>query len=301
MKLSGVLAILLREQLLTIVDVGAAGGLHPRWKPAAGHLRTVGFEPLDPPRDDGRDMVLSCALGSSSRPGQLMVTRRISMTSLLPPARDLLARFWDKSHHTEVVERVPVELRRLDDLASEKGLRPDMLKIDVQGAEHDVLLGAAECLDRQVLAAEIELSFIERYEGLTTFEGIVAFMREHGFELFDLWRVKRYRYRNRANLVDPAMVPGLRAGRLAFCDALFLRRDDALEDAVRGSREQAGKIMALCLIYGKADFAARLHDIARDGFSAEDNRQIDEYWLWLAKRRSRPLLHRAIDKWGRRL
>jgi FkbM family methyltransferase len=281
---------------VTLVDAGAAGGLHRRWKPAAGHLRTVGFEPLEQHRDDGGNLNLPYALGSSTRPGKLLVTRRISMTSLLPPARDLIARFWDKPVHTEIVEEIPVELRRLDDLAAEHDIQPDMLKIDVQGAEHDILLGSRECLSGSIIAAEIELSFIERYQGLTPFCGVVGFMAEQGFELIDLWRIKRYRHRNQANVINPGIARGLRAGRVAFCDTLFVRSDAALLNLVAASRSKAAKGMVLCLVYGKADMAARIHDAARDHFDGPDNALVDRYFRSLSGNHYGRLgLHRALD------
>lgn len=286
----------MKDHLLTAVDVGAAGGLHSRWKPVADHLRSVGFEPLDKHQDDGRNLLLPYALGSSKRSGKLLVTRRVSMTSLLPPASDLLGRFWDKPGHTEIVEEIPVELRCLDDLAQSNDIRPDMIKIDVQGGEHDILLGAQECLADSIIAAEIELSFIERYEGLTTFAGVVSFMEDAGFELIDLWRIKRYRHRNNANIVNPGIAQGLRAGRLAFCDTLFLRCDKDLLAYATASRTQAAKAMTICLIYGKADMAARIHDVARDLFDSQDNSLIDRYFQRLSGKHFGKLgLHRALD------
>lgn len=289
-------ALLLREDEVTVVDAGAAGGLHSRWKPVAGHLRSVGFEPLEEQREYGRNLILPYALGSSTRAGELLVTRRVSMTSLLPPAHELLSRFWDKPGHTEIVEKIPVELRRLDDLAQAHKIRPDMLKIDVQGAEYDILEGARECLRGPIIAAEIELSFIERYDGLQPFCAVVSLLQEQGFELIDISRIKRYRHRNSAGVVNPGISPGLRAGRLAFCDTLFIRRDEILMEQVAASRLQAAKAMVLCLVYGKADMAARIHDVARDLFDAHDNRRIDRYFRKLSGRKfGLRGLHRALD------
>lgn len=296
MKLNKLIAALMKSELLTVVDVGAAGGLHGRWQPAAKQLRSIGFEPLDPQSDDGVNLTLPYALGSSARPGKLLVTRRVSMTSLLPPAKDLISRFWDKPRHTEIVEEIPVELRPLDDLAKQHDIRPDMLKIDVQGGEYDMLQGSGDCLRGPVLAAEIELSFIERYEGLKPFREVVGFMEEHGFELIDLWRIKRYRHQNRAGVINPGITAGLRAGRLAFCDTFFLRGDAALMEQVSASRMQAAKAMVLCLVYGKADMAARIHDAARDSFDAADNTLIDRYFRGLSGKHFGKLgVHRALD------
>jgi FkbM family methyltransferase len=296
MQIDRIADILLDNDRITLVDVGAAGGLHGRWRPLAEHIRLIGFEPLDEESDDGQTLTLPCALGSSERDGELLVTKRISMTSLLPPARALLARFWDKPQHTEIVERLPVKLRRLDDLAQRHAFQPEMIKIDVQGGEMDVLEGARECLTRSVLAAEIELSFIERYTGLTKFSGVVAFMDEMGFELIDLWRIKRYRHQNSAGVVNPGVSRGLRAGRLAFCDTLFMRRDDELMEKLAADKATAAKLILLALTYGKADLAARYHDVARGHFTSDANAQLDRYFKHLSGRQlGRHGVHRALD------
>lgn len=295
MKVSSLLGKLLTERL-TLVDVGAAGGLHPRWRPAEDRLRLIGFEPLDEMSDDGKTLCLPWALGSADGEAELKVTKRISMTSLLDPASDLLARFWDKPEHTQIVERIAVKTRRLDDLAGEHGFAPEFIKIDVQGGEMDVLQGASDCLKNSLLAAEIELSFLERYKGLTKFAEVVSFMEEQGFELVDLWRIKRYRHRNRAGVVNPGISKGLRAGRLAFCDTLFLKRDAELVRMAEENRAQAGKIIAIALIYGKADLAARLHDLTRESLEPDLNRDLDRYFAKLSGRQfGKRGVHRALD------
>lgn len=61
---------------------------------------------------------------------------------------------------TETLVRTPVEvdLVTLDSYVSQNGLSPDFLKIDVEGHEHDVLMGAAETL-RHVRALMVEVAF----------------------------------------------------------------------------------------------------------------------------------------------
>lgn len=69
------------------------------------------------------------------------------------------------------------------------------LKIDTEGFEMEVLGGAIETLKRTefVLA---EVSVKERYVGGYRFSDVIAFMREHGFEIIDMlnpvWRVHMF-------------------------------------------------------------------------------------------------------------
>ena len=54
------------------------------------------------------------------------------------------------------------------------------LKIDVQGYEHHVLLGASSILDR-VSLIECELSTVILYEGQMLFPEMLELFRKHGF------------------------------------------------------------------------------------------------------------------------
>lgn len=83
---------------------------------------------------------------------------------------------------TEVVGHEPVRLRRLDRLIGELGIDParTFLKIDVQGSEAAVLIGAGAMLDAIPLV-QIETSLRPIYAGESDFATMVGFFREHGF------------------------------------------------------------------------------------------------------------------------
>jgi len=105
--------------------------------------------------------------------------------------------------------RTPLALpmRRLDGVASRHPWAPfELMKIDVQGAELEVLAGAGEVL-REVQAVFMEISFAEYNRGAPLFVETVAAMDRYGFWLTDLADLRRGR-----------------AGALLQADALFLRR-----------------------------------------------------------------------------
>ena len=58
-----------------------------------------------------------------------------------------------------------------------------LLKIDVQGAELEVLKGATNSL-REIDVIQLEVSFLGFYEGQAIIEDIIAFMRVNGFNSF---------------------------------------------------------------------------------------------------------------------
>lgn len=296
MQLAALARAIPPELQIMLADVGSAGGLHPRWGAIADHVSTVMFDPLDESVATSRDRYFPFALGAGSGEAVLNVTRRVSMTSLLEPARDLVARFWDKPEHMAVVERIPVQTRALDDLMQESGLQLDAIKIDVQGGEYAILEGARASLSGSVILAEVELSFIERYAGLTRFAQVVGFMEDCGFELIELSRIKRYRHRNAHNIVNPGLGMGRRAGRIAFCDGLFLRNDAELMARATAERDYAIKAMLLLLTYGKADMAARMFDAAEAVLDPAERQAFARYLRSLSGRHfGLKGLHRALD------
>jgi hypothetical protein len=195
----------------------------------------------------------------------------------------------------------------LDSVMQANGIAPDVIKIDVQGGEYEILAGAGSAFANSLFLAEVEVSFFERYTGLRTFGDVVALMRERNFDLLDVSRLKRYRYRNSFGIVNPALGMGDWAGRLAFCDALFMLNDDALLGRIAGAHPQGGPDLALkailvMLAYGKADLAAWIHDASAKKLSPKVHAGLSKYFRRKRRHRfERFGLHRQLDRWARRV
>lgn len=107
-----------------------------------------------------------------------------------------------------------VPLDTLDDFCRREGLdRIDLLKLDTQGGEHDILLGARGLLGAGRIAIVLtEFFVVPHYEGAPLFDEIWRLLASAGYTLFDLQ-------------------PGPRAanGQLRYGDAIFVspafRRD----------------------------------------------------------------------------
>jgi len=78
---------------------------------------------------------------------------------------------------------IEVQTTTVDQLVA--GRPVALLKIDVQGAECEVLAGAAKTLP-QTQAVLLEVTFVSHYEGDTTFPWLHEHMAERGFELVGL-------------------------------------------------------------------------------------------------------------------
>ena len=172
----------------TVIDVGANRGqfafVAKRRFPEA---QLWCFEPLPEARhvlqrlvgDRWGAQVLEYALSAAAGEADLHVTRRDDSSSLLPIGDGQMAAFPASGE----VGTVRVRTARLADaLADEDLRRPTLLKIDVQGAELPVLVGAAEILSRidEIL---VECSFVELYRGQALADEIIEHLQTEGFRL----------------------------------------------------------------------------------------------------------------------
>lgn len=171
---------------IEVVDVGANPiGAEPPYGALlrAGLGRVTGFEPQDAAlreleRHKGPgETYLPYAVGDGA-PGTLRVCHADGMSSLLEPDAKALALFAGFAAWGKVTARVPVQTRRLDDIAEIRAL--DYLKIDVQGSELAVFRGGRAKLARAV-AIQTEVSFITLYEKQPGFGEVDVELRAQGF------------------------------------------------------------------------------------------------------------------------
>lgn len=264
MGLARLIAALPQDFYLTLVDVGSAGGLHARWRPFKPILSAVLFDPREAAASGklgpGQTRVYPVALSDEAGEANLHLTALANMSSFLPPDPDVFGRYRKKGKDAQVVQCEVVPVERLDALTEADGFQPHVLKVDTQGSELMVLKGAQQSL-KSVMLAEVEVSFFQRYTGQPVFTDVEAWMKTQGFELIELYRLKRYRAANSLNIRSSPMGDGQRSGRVAYGDAIFLRNEAAILDAA-GRDEGTSLLRAVValLAYGKADHAAALLD-----------------------------------------
>lgn len=273
MGLARLIAALPQDFVLTLVDVGSAGGLHPRWRPYRSILSAILFDPREAAPSGkfgpGQTRIYPVALSYQAGEAELHITALANMSSFLRPDAGKLDRYRKKGPDTRLVgtEQVPVE--RLDHLAATDGFQPNILKVDTQGSELMVLKGAEQAL-KSVMLAEVEVSFFQRYIDQPVFADIEAWMKAQGFELIELYRLKRYRAANSLGIRRPLLGGGQRSGRVAYGDAIFLRNEDSIQAAAEKDNGMSLLHAAVGLLaYGKADHAAALLDRGRDLLPAD--------------------------------
>lgn len=210
------------HRISLVLDVGANDGEYASSLIGHGYNgRIVSFEPLPDAWEalrqhagrtaPGRwDVGPRVALGATRGEVDFYEAGNSYSSSLLPMKQAHI----DAAPGSAPTKVHRVEVHRLDDIL--RGLlgAPDervLLKIDVQGAERQVLDGALESLAGPVRIVQLEMSLVELYEGQPLAAEIDAWMQAHGFQLWDI-------------------VPGFRHPQtlqLMQYDGLYVRRDPA--------------------------------------------------------------------------
>jgi FkbM family methyltransferase len=186
-ELTALADLLSPSRLTHVVDVGANpfDGRKPPYLPMlnAGLCHVTGFEPqhealLALQRTCGpNELYLPYAVGDGS-PHTLKVCRASGMTSLLEPDPTTLGLFPTLQPCGEVIERVPLETFRLDDISEIEHL--DLLKIDIQGGELAVFQNGQKKL-AEAVAIQTEVSFMTWYQNQPPFGEIDLELRGQGF------------------------------------------------------------------------------------------------------------------------
>jgi len=189
------------------------------------------------------------AVGRAEEPRTLYQTRHPMCASLYEPDE----RYADVFHHLDVMRlkaKSAVSTVSLDRFVRDNALGSiDFIKMDIQGAELDVLQGGTATLS-SVLALVTEVEFVPLYKGQPLYGDIDAWLRDRDFTLHRFLTIS-----------GRAMKPLARDGnpntpmQTMWADALFTC--DLLD--VRGlSPEQLVKLAVLLDLYESGDVALYL-------------------------------------------
>jgi len=213
----------------TVIDVGAAyGTFYTCCKsvyPEASYLLLEALEEYRPH--------LAAAVNNNSRTEIVYAAAaRESGTITFNVHPDLVGSSLYLENEDSDVNGVPRQIPSvaIDELVASRGLEgPYLVKIDVQGAELDVMAGALKTLERTEYII-LEVSFFKFFCNGPEFKEIFTFMDEQGFVVYDLMG-PMYR------LLDDA---------LSQIDVCFVKKESAVREhhfyATREQREMQNKL-----------------------------------------------------------
>jgi FkbM family methyltransferase len=247
------------------IDVGSRGGFPSYLDPIAGSTAVLAFEPDDDECATLREQssalanfeVSSAALSASSKKSLFHILKRPINNSLFTPNFDFAKRYSIEGFAIERIDNI--ETVPIDNVLQQMGLNPfrygELIKLDVQGAELEVLSGAIRLLNEVTVAAVIEVEFCELYASQPLFPDVDRFMRDQGFSFYGFMDLS-YRSAVMRHLINSKGVAWKE--RLIAGDAVYFK--DPFDKGWKGdfTTRNHHALFVAALILGYFDFATEL-------------------------------------------
>ncbi|MDC1359203.1 FkbM family methyltransferase [Gammaproteobacteria bacterium] len=235
---------------ITLIDVGSAKGIQPRWEPIQSLVYVYGFEPDDGARkklsntagfEAGGNMNYPYALSDTNDSLSLNILKKPSHSSVFKPNYDAISLFTGRvTSGFDFDYEATVPARSLDSLELEAA---DFIKIDVQGYELKVLEGSKNTL-KNCIGVETEVEFIELYKDQPKFGEISSFMEEQDLAFIDFTTLTRWERDSMTSLL----------GSCFGGDALFMRLPEYMLENFVNDQRMIDVYLSLCLLYRRFDF-----------------------------------------------
>jgi FkbM family methyltransferase len=194
-----------------ILDIGASRGQYVDSIRKMGYDRNfISFEPIKSAyteleekfKNDSKVKTYNVAIGNKYKD----VFINVSKCDLCSSVLDVSDKTIQIEPGTKHISKEKCKMRPLDSFYNEFNVNV-MLKIDVQGFEKQVLMGAEQTL-KDASIVFIEMSLVELYKGEASFSEIVNILEKKGFEIF---------------AITPAFMDNSN-GRMLQVDGLFIKK-----------------------------------------------------------------------------
>lgn len=241
---SAVVAFLNRchpELQIVFYDLGAAGGMDPTYGRlfALPNFKAIGFDPnkkdLDSLETTAQIRFYPFIIAGSRGKRTFYVTKSAGCSSLFPPNRENLQEY-PLADLLEVVRTEEFEAITLDEFIEQNRVAcPDFLKLDVQGAEYEILKAGGRTLEK-VTGISFETRLREIYTGEGLFPATHSLLAGLGFRLISKGgRSVHF------------------AGETLEMDVAYVRGNDSLT-----TLEDVIKAVVFCVCHENLTFAAHL-------------------------------------------
>ena len=252
------------SKTISLLDVGAANGVYDRWSVFKKYIAYFAVEPdsrsstsvlkSNSSREYKSETLITKALWHSEGEVNLNLCRKPMASSIYEPNREFTDLF-PEPERNDIVDIVKLPCETADQVARQLRTHFDVIKLDVQGAELDVLRGSTNSLEH-ALAIDIEVEFCELYKDQPLFDQVFSFLRKAGLEFIDFTYIYRW---------SPDTYNGL--GQATFGDALFMRSPEKVAESKNVST--ISKFAIICTVYERGDLLVRLGNACTKNNSIE--------------------------------
>lgn len=270
---------------LTLLDIGSAGDIEPRWLPIAETLNYIGVEPderssclLSNLHNCKNYKIINSVIWSEKKELSLNLCRKPQVSSVFRPNTELSDRF-PQADRFDIVNTASFESSTLD--VELDNTQVDFVKLDIQGGELFALKGMQNNLS-SCLGLEIEVEFSSLYERQPLFGEVYDYLNDFRFEFIDFTNLCRWE-RNAHNSY----------GQCIFGDGLWMRSP---EDVAEKFPNKCLKFILVCSLYGRYDLVSKIIEIIKPKLSKNFITTLNELMEHQKKTRKANLLFNYLIK-----
>lgn len=271
---------------LTVIDCGAAGGSFQEWESLSDKMVIHGFDPDENEckrlNADARAKGLQhyyypFLIANNSENRKFYLTNQSGSNSLFEPDHHLISRYKQKFCDLQWIstletvghkKTIQVNTTSLTTWANKYSINDiDFIKLDVQGAELEILKGTGKMLDA-VIGMNIEVWFVPVYKEQPLFADIDIFVRNNQFDFYSFVINTAGQYAGR--MTSPVSFGEINtayaqrfAGQLLTADALYFK--DPLHNTGSVSVSKKLKLICFAEMNCQVEYAFELlHNLIQD-------------------------------------
>ena len=273
------------SQPISLLDIGAAGDIEPRWEVVSKYVNYIGIEPdsrsrasLQKKHKFNNYQILDSFAWNKEENIQFNLCRKEQVSSAYEPNKQFINRFSDPRRF-DVLKKLNIEAEPL--FKEEKLVALDFVKLDIQGAEKNALEGLGDFVD-EALGFEIEVEFQDIYVDQPKFGEINNLLIKKNFEFIDLTSLFRWTRNEHKSFRT--------GGQLIFGDGLWLKSPELI---INQDREKILKYISICALYGRFDIIS----FVLKNTNIKKNKDYSKAVKYLAKRyRNINIFNRIFNK-----
>lgn len=246
----------------TLLDIGAAGGIHKRWSLIDNVIKVFCVEPQPESflkiKNTRFNKIEKIFDKEKDLKRKLYLTRKNDTSSLLLPNINYLKKFSNVSRF-DLIKTLELNTTTIDNEFDETDL--DFVKIDVEGYHLNILEGSKKKL-KNILGLEVEVEFQELRLDQPNFYQIIDFLKIYNFEMHDIlniirWERQAYRH----------------TGQPHTCDLFFLKKPESIINEFNTGKINEEKILrylVILAIYNRSDLISLVKNSISKNFSKQN-------------------------------